>query len=85
MDQQHYDLIKHLGESNIDEEAATAAQLFICKMYKVPDAATADCTVMIVKSHSPETLPRLLMHSHFTLSSYSVEASTPAILRSTFP
>ncbi|MGH0123935.1 UNVERIFIED_CONTAM: hypothetical protein FKN15_015461 [Acipenser sinensis] len=57
--QQHHDLLKCLGEGDLDDQTAKDAELLICKVYYVPNTTTVNmaCSVMFVKSHAPESLP----------------------------
>ena len=56
---QHHNLLKDLGDGELKPETAKAAELFICRLYTVPNADTVDKarSQMFVKTHVPEALP----------------------------
>ena len=57
--QEHSQLLAGLGQGELDEATAKDVELFICKVYNVPNASTVNKAraILFVKSCAPESLP----------------------------
>ena len=56
---EHYHLLDGLHQGELDEATKESAELFICKLYNVPDVTTVNKAraILFVKSRAPESLP----------------------------
>ena len=63
--EQHHELLKDLGKSNLAKETIAETEKFVCRLYNTQDVTTVDKarSQLFVKFHAPESLPpQRVMH-----------------------